>query len=336
MVNPVRSIIERSLSKTSYNLITACTHERYEGHWKHTPHKFYAFMRPGVFKPGWNESFGPIPDNYTLLNPNDGDKQIPNWLNPEMVVSQNKFGQFQILGNIAKAYQIPLISVEHTCSMPFWSPEQKKELHEMRGHINVFITRYSLESWEWEDRNDTVVIPHAVDTELFKPDFTKERKNHILTVGNDYIGRDYVLNFSQYKRVCLDNNLPVRPVGDTPGLSQSPANVEELVKEFQSSRIFLNTHHISPIPTSLLEAMGSGCAVVSCNTCAIPDYVEHGENGFLYNNDEEALGYLQILLNDEDLAKKMGDKARETIKEKCSVSRFVNQWNEVFEKARKL
>lgn len=332
-INPTASILHKTYSK-EYNILTAPTHERYETGLAKTGHNFMAFMRNGVFKPGWNTKFAPIPQNYSLLNNDLGENQIPLWFIPDMVLSQNKFGQFQILAQFASYYHVPLISVEHTACMPYWPEEQKRGLREMRGDINVFITDWSLESWGWEDRGDTVVIPHCVDTDLFKPDEHRIGENRILTVSNDYIGRDYVLNFSQYKRVVLDNNLPYRAVGDTKGFSEAPNSTDELVNEYQSSLIFLNTHHISPIPTSLLEAMACGCAVVSCNTCAVPNYIEHGENGFLYNNDQEMLEYLQLLLNDEDLAIHLGIKARETIMEKCKVSDFVAAWNNVFDLAK--
>jgi glycosyltransferase involved in cell wall biosynthesis len=335
-INPIGSILERSAEKSIYNILTAPTHERYETSLARTNHNFYGYMKKGVFKPNWNENFGKRPSNYHLLNNDLEENQIPNWLDFDLVLSQNKFGQFQILSQIAQINHIPLVNVEHTACMPYWPEEQKQQLREMRGNVNVFITDWSLESWGWQDRGDTVVIPHCVDTELFKPDERLIRKNHILEVANDYIGRDYVLNFSQFKRVVLDNKLPFRAVGDTKGLSVAPANINELVSEYKTSRIFINTHHISPIPTSLLEAMACGCAVVSCKTCAVPDYITHGVNGFMYSNDNEALEYLNLLLHDESLATKMGLAARKTIQEKCKVSRFVEQWSEVFNLARSM
>ena len=335
-INPIGNILERSTDKQIYNCLTACTHERYESSLAKTGHNFYAYMKQGVFKPGWNENFAKRPNNYHLLNNELGDEQIPNWLDFDVILSQNKFGQFQILSQIAKINNVPLISVEHTACMPFWPEQQRRSLRDMRGHINVFITDWSLNSWGWEDRGDTVIIPHCVDTDLFKYNPSIIRKNHILEVANDYIGRDYVLNFSQFKRVVIDNQLPYRAVGDTKGFSEAPKNVDNLILEYNSSRIFMNTHHISPIPTSLLEAMSCSCAVVSCKTCAVPDYIEHGVNGFVYNSDKEAFDYLQLLLHDEDLATKLGTAARKTIEEKCKVSRFVDQWKQVFEFARNI
>ena len=120
-------------------------------------------------------------------------------------------------------------------------------------------------------------------------------------------------------------------VGDTPGLSKPAASIEELVATYQNSRIFLNTSTISPVPTALMEAMSCGCAVVTTATCMIPEIIENGVNGFISNDPEELKQYLVDLLNNEDLAKKIGSNARNTITEKYSTSKFVDSWNRTLE-----
>jgi glycosyltransferase involved in cell wall biosynthesis len=332
-MNPTKSKID--INNQRINTICAPTHERTEGHFQHLNCDFWAWMKTGVFKPGWNIKFNPIPSNYHLLDERLGENQLPDWVTPHICLSQNKFGQFGVLSQLSQRYQIPLINYEHTEKMPWWSKDQLRQLNEMRGNINVFIAKSQMENWEWEDRNDTILIRHCVDTDLFSPD-NVERQNHVLTVGNDYIGRNVVLDFQRYKRVVLDRGIKYRAVGDTKGFSEAPPNVKALVKEYQSSRIFFNSHNISPIPTSLLESMSVGCAVLSCKTCEIPYYIQHGENGFLYSSDEEAIKYLDLLLHDKNLCEKLGRAARQTIIEKCNVNRFTEQWNEAFNRARNL
>lgn len=327
-INKTAHIIRKVFrQKEKLNILCAPTHERFEGNLAKTGHQFYGLRGPHI--KDWKECYHPIPSNYTVFNINLKDEQVPPHLVFDLVLSQNKFGQFQMLAPIANALDIPLVSLEHTAYMPFWDQKMKEQVHSMRGTRNVFITEWSLKSWDWKVDPTTVVIPHAVDASIFDKG-QAERKNHILVVGNDYIGRDGVLNFSQYKRVVLDNKLPTRAVGDTPGLSLPAKDVYDLVNEYQTSRIFLNTHHISPMPMSLLEGMACGCACVSINASAVSSYIEHGKNGFLYNTDQEAYEYVTMLLNDEGLSKKFGEEAINTIKEKCNLNRFIQQWNKVF------
>jgi glycosyltransferase involved in cell wall biosynthesis len=65
----------------------------------------------------------------------------------------------------------------------------------------------------------------------------------------------------------------------------------------------------------------------------IPEIVEHGVNGFMSNNEEELREYTQQLLDDAELSAKLGEEARKTIKEKLSEQNFIDNWNEIFDKA---
>ena len=241
-------------------------------------------------------------------------------------MSQNKFGQFQVAKELATKFHLPLVSLEHTLPMPAWGESMRYQLREMRGHINIFISEYSINDWGWKTEEDTEVITHGIDTELFCPS-EEDRSDEILSVVNDWINRDWCCGFSIWQDVI--KGLPHKVVGDTPGLSKPAASTEELVATYQNSRIFLNTSTISPVPTALMEAMSCGCAVVSTATCMIPEIIENGVNGFISNDHEELKQYLVDLLNDEGLAKEIGNNARKTITEKYSASKFVDRWNEI-------
>lgn len=311
------------------NILTSPTHERQEICMCKTGANFYSIWKDGIKK--WNTQYGEVPNNYYLMY--KLNNQFPLWLDIDIVLSQNKFGQFQFLEPMARRLQTPLISMEHTLPAPFWGSDQVDYVRSLRGTINIFISNFSLNAWKWEDRGDTFVIEHCVDTDLFTTN-NLDRQNHILTVANDYIGRDVFLNYKQYVEVT--NGLPVHPIGDTPGLSKPAKNIAELVREYQTSRIFLNTAHWSPIPTSLLEAMSCGCAVVSCATCAIPDYIKDGENGLLAKNNKEMRDKLLLLLNDPVLCNKLGQNARATIIKKCNIDRYIKDWKGIFELAKNL
>ena len=261
-----------------------------------------------------------MPNNHVLLPKN----YLPYGLNFNFVLSQNKFGQYKPLSIIANELKIPLICLEHCTVDPRWNNQQKQEICKMVGNVNVFISQYSAKKWNLEKYH---IIEHCVNTDVFMLG-NQKRNNKILVVANDFINRDAVLNFSQFKRIT--KNLGVTIVGNTPGLSEAAKDINELVNFYQTSRIFLNTAHHSPIPMSVLESMSCGCAVVSINACAIPEYIEHGVNGFLANNDDEMRHYLELLLRDEYLATKLGNNARETIIEKCSKEKFTQKWDQIF------
>ena len=331
-ISPVSSITKAATYKDGepLNILTFPTHERYETSLAKTGHNFYAYRAEGI--KDWNTNYGDIPENYNLLNSSLGPRQIPLYLDFDIVLSQNKFGQYQIARQIADTLHVPLVSLEHTLPVPSWPDDVLLSLREMRGNINLFISEYSLGRWGWEDRNDTSVIHHGVNTELFKPDDKiEERENHILSVVNDWINRDWCCGFTIWQNVI--KNFPFHVVGDTPGLSEPAGSIEELAAFYAGSRIFLNTSTISPVPTSLLEAMACGCAIVSTSTCMIPEIIQNGVNGFISNDEDELREYLVTLLNDEDLAKDMGAKARQTVIEKFSEDAFINNWKQFLDVA---
>lgn len=333
-MTPVTSILRAATRKEGepLNILTFPTHERYESNLAQTGHNFYAFSDGNI--KSWNTTYAPVPDNYMLLDRRLGKDQLPLYVDFDLVLSQNKFGQFQVAYPLSKQLHLPLVSLEHTLPMPAWSPQTRHQLCNMRGDINVFISNYSIDQWAFEPSPDVRVIKHCVDMEVFKPPYSieyNERQNHILSVVNDWVGRDWCCGFYSWQRVT--NGLPVFPVGDTAGLSRPASSTEELVDIYQKSRIFINTSTISPVPTALLEAMACGCAVVSTATCMIPEVIEHGVNGFMTNDENEMRNYLEMLLNDNELATRLGCAASETIKEKFSKERFVTEWNDVFYEA---
>jgi phosphatidylinositol alpha 1,6-mannosyltransferase len=64
-----------------------------------------------------------------------------------------------------------------------------------------------------------------------------------------------------------------------------------------------------------MEAMACGLPVVAANAYALPELAHHDENGFLFTpgNSEEMAGYLDRLVSDTDLRRKMRLKSLEII-----------------------
>jgi len=322
MANKTINIIDRSLNPTKdkYNILTFDTHERYQTQLCKTGHNFYSFRSDNCKE--WDTNYAEVPENYYILPKNS----IISGMGFDFILSQSKFGQYQIARQIAETFGIPIVSLEHTLPIPSWPQQQLETFRSMLGDVNIFISEYSV--GEWGMNCDPVVIHHSVDTELFKP--TEERKGEpathpeVLSVVNDFKNRDYCCNHSGWQRVT--EGFDTRLLGTcSEGLSKPAESIEDLVLEYNTAKVFLNTSTISPVPTSLLEAMSCGCAVVST------EIIENGVNGFLSNDEEELKGYVGTLLGDEDLRKSMGEEARKTILTKFSEEKFINNWNEIFD-----
>jgi hypothetical protein len=317
----INSIIRKcnKLKEEPYNILTFNTHERYQTQLAKTGHNFYAFNYPGG--KAWFKEHAPMPTNYYQLPKNS----IYPGVSFDFILVNSKFGQFQTASQINSTLQLPIICLEHTLPLKQWPEEQLKLFRSMKGDINVFITNYSKQQWGIEGE----VIYHSIDTDLFRPDETVARSG-VLTVAHDFIKRDYALNYSGWKRIT--DGLPSKAVGETDGLSKASESVQYLVKEYQNALVYINPSTLSPVPTSMLEAMACGCAIVSTATCEIPNIIEHGVNGFMSNDEKELRGYIEHLLANPEEATKMGYQARKTITEKFSEDRFIKQWNFIFDK----
>lgn len=321
--NSVKSIIDlaNTAKKTKYRILTIPTHERYETQLCKTGHEFFALNIDNQKK--WNVDQCAVPENYHILPKNE----LASYFNYDFILSQSKFGQFQIFQQVNQSLGLPIISLEHT--LPLYGVQNEDQIiamQQMIGNVNVFISEFSQRSWNIGV--DSHVIHHGIDTNTFtSTGSTKE--DYILSVANDFINRDYCLNFSGWNRIT--DGLPRKVVGDTKGLSEPARSTVELVNEYNKCAVFFNSSTLSPIPTSLLEAMSCGCAVVSTATCMIPHIIQNGVNGFISNDENELRDHLKELLQNVSLREQIGQKARETILELFSEDKFITNWNKLFE-----
>ena len=65
----------------------------------------------------------------------------------------------------------------------------------------------------------------------------------------------------------------------------------------------------------------------------IPSIIENGVNGFISNDEKELRSYILLLQKDKELREKIGNNARQTILEKFTENRFIEEWNSIFNKA---
>ena len=64
-----------------------------------------------------------------------------------------------------------------------------------------------------------------------------------------------------------------------------------------------------------------------------PEIINNGVNGYCSNDEFSLRSCIENLLQDDELRIKMGNEARKTILEKFSETNFINNWNNVFERA---
>ena len=75
---------------------------------------------------------------------------------------------------------------------------------------------------------------------------------------------------------------------------------------------------------------GKADLFIGGNVGGIRYQIEDGVNGFLVSSIEEAAERIVRLLKDKKLREEIGSKARETVREKFLLSRYVEQYLDLF------
>lgn len=171
------------------------------------------------------------------------------------------------------------------------------------------------------------LLSNGVDIEKFVPDKKVKRQSLLFTGKFDVWANELMVN-----RI-VDEILPIIKkkipniklvlAGANPSKSimklegddvEIYSNVPEIVSYLQKAAVYVHPHYGgSGIQNKLLEAMSTGCPVVTTNTGNQGIYGTDGENIMIADSSEEIAKKVIQLLNDENLSKKISVNARDHI-----------------------
>jgi trehalose synthase len=81
---------------------------------------------------------------------------------------------------------------------------------------------------------------------------------------------------------------------------------------------------------TVAEAMWKGTPVIGGNVGGIRYQIEDGVNGFLVSSVDGAAERIVQLIKDEKLRRQMGERARETVRERFLLTRLLEQYLDLF------
>lgn len=312
-------------SSTKLNILTINHNETYQTMLAKTGHNFFVMHHPQLR--GWDVKIRPYVENWNILFGNSVSSQFRADGNFDLILCQSRDQQFSILAQLATQLSCPIINIEYSLSSPEANPHYIESLTYQPYNAYVFGSEFVANSWGFDtDDKDVHVITHGVDTNFF--DGWHGGDGKVLTVVRDYPNRNNITGFDLYQAVI--QSFQANPHGESLGISKSTKNVDELLKIYQQASVFLNTSTWHPCPLALLEAMSVGCPVVTTSSAMLDEIIEDGVNGFIANEPETVKAKLQECINDQEMAKSLGEQARKTIVEKFGEKQFVDSWQAIF------
>ena len=109
---------------------------------------------------------------------------------------------------------------------------------------------------------------------------------------------------------------------------------EDVEKFFSVLDIFVLTTPKESFGLVLLEAMAMGIPVLGSCRGGPPEIIRDNINGYLFNPDKvsDLTGKLSILLSEENLRKKMGEKSAEIVKENFDLDQKIDEYLQTFQR----
>ncbi len=100
-----------------------------------------------------------------------------------------------------------------------------------------------------------------------------------------------------------------------------------------SSDVFILPSHNEGQPWVIIEAMAAGLPIIATDTGTIKEMVIDGKNGFIVEkkNPEQIAERILILLENEDLRRKMGKNSRERFLKYYTKEKFIGSLSKIFE-----
>ena len=88
-------------------------------------------------------------------------------------------------------------------------------------------------------------------------------------------------------------------------------NKEQIIEYVRKARfIVVPSVWYENCPYSILETMAIGKPIIGSNLGGIPELIDNEKTGYIYNNIEELRKYMEKLIKDKELSKKLGENAK--------------------------
>lgn len=221
------------------------------------------------------------------------------------------------------------------------TPSIEEELGRYKA-VGLKLIRYSpLEQKLPKFAGEDALIRFAKNENDFH-NWTGERQQ-VITIGQSIKKRSSHLGFPVMEKVFAGFSAKVFGTDneDLGNLYGGAPSYEELKAVLRENRVFFYFGTIpAPYTLSFIEAMMTGCPIVAVGkgirhlspydweNYEIPEIIVNGVNGFFSDNIDELRGYIRGLLDDGEMAKRVGEAGRKTAIELFGKRQRMQEWSD--------
>ena len=180
-------------------------------------------------------------------------------------------------------------------------------------------------------KNKVVVIPNWVDTDLFKPNKSKKKKNSIVSIGRLVPQKDYLLLLKSLNH--LKNKYSLTIVGTGPQKNTlldyaKKNNIKvNIIEKIENSEIpkYLNLHELyvstsryEGHPKAIIEAMSCAIPVIATNVVGNKDAIINKKTGIITQRDPKEISiHISNLNKSKSMKNKLANNARDYVTKNC-------------------
>ena len=285
-------------------------------------------------------------------------------INPDIICLIDRFsGFFPLMLKIPKVYVLHVPDgLDFTKASAIYANKLNGILFHVKKFLDyslmdrsskvVVLNRFIENFLKTKGFSNVIAIPNGIDFEKFS---NKGDEKFILFAGRfDWNKNVYSLvsAFAGIHKLNSDYNLylvgsgpeerRIRTLVKENGLQSNVKIIpwmprDKLIDLMGRCSIFVLPSFSEVFPVVLLEAMASAKPVVARANMGSVEVIVHGFNGFLYENTEEMINYIRILISNEDLRRTMGDRSRRIVENKYTFSKVAEVYetecfNEIYRK----
>ncbi len=278
----------------------------------------------------WQTKFRPVPPNVTILPERQWRDELQHG-EFQVVIAQNEMNAADVFdGPCAK---IVVCHNRRNFLELAMTPENRAAYGALLDRLReaftfVFISDSKRKSYGFDGE---VILP-GIDVDEYGG--YRGDVSAALIVGNAMRARNAMFDVDLQDRVRA--GLPSRVAGEDPQRSNATPTRDfaDLLELYRSHRCLLHVtreEFEDGYNLALLEAMATGIPIVSLANRTSP--LTDGEDGFVSGQENVLRERVKLLIDDPGLAVKMGQRARETVREKFPIDRFTARWKQVIQRA---